>query len=265
VALTYDAVSVDLPWSRTTKSRTVIAASSQQETVLVSKGLDGEGLQSWIREHASHAGLVLLDVPIDGCDGLCRGVPRRAVDDRLARIGIPILPSYKSGDLGPNLRDALRDARPDLSVLEGYPYAVLRALWGISQEVGPPVLTASNYSVNVSPWRTWWHWPPRYKRARTVAQRRHALAQVADLLRSCGEGYARLVRAPALGTSRELAQLSDEYDAVLGLIAADSALQKNPWSWQAQAPGARGSILTIGPPWLRDAFAALTDSGGHGG
>lgn len=261
----YDAVSVDLPWSRTTRSRTVIAASSPEETVLVTKGLDGEGLYRWITQHASHRGLVVLDVPIDGCARLCRAVPRRELDDGLARIGVPILPSYKSGDLGPNLRDALRQARPDLAILESYPYAVLRVLWGVRQEIGSLVaLTASNYRPHVSPWQSWWRWPPRYKRARTVAQRRHALAEVANLLRSCGNTYARLVQAPAVGTSSELAQLSDEYDAVLGLIAANAALEKNPWSWHAQVPGAAGSILTIGPPWLRDAFAARTDSAGRG-
>lgn len=253
--LSYDAISVDVPWSARTRSRTAIAAWSGGQALVVTEGLDGEGLRHWIAEHASTGGLVVLDVPIDGCAGLCRSVPRRDLDDRLARVGIPILPSYKSGDLGPRLRAALAHQRPDLTIVESYPYAVLRVLWGLRQEAGIVDLSSKSYRLHVSPWPTWWRWPPRYKRHPTVAGRHEALAAVADILRSCDESYAALVRAPRLGTSAELAHLSDEYDAVLGLVAARAAVEGSSWSWNAEVPEAGGSILTIGPPWLRERFA----------
>src|SRR5262249_30820598 len=90
------AISVDLPWSDGTKARTAIAAAAAHEGIVVSDGLDAERARRWIVENAAERAVVLLDVPIDGCDALSRSRPRRAVDDGLARVGIPILPSYKS-------------------------------------------------------------------------------------------------------------------------------------------------------------------------
>jgi hypothetical protein len=251
----FDALSIDLPWSESTKSRTVVAAATKGRTVLVAHGVDGNGLLAWITQRAAPEALVLLDVPIEGCDGLSRTCPRRPVDDSLSRVGIPILPSYTAGARGPELCAALQRARPDLRVRESYPYAVLRVLWGTRMETGSvEALTAATFRRHTAPWKTWWRWPPRYKRARTVAKKRDALATVAELLRSCGPEYARLVRAPGAGTTAELARLSDEYDAVLGLIAASAALERNAWSWEAWVPGAAGTIVTIGPAWLRAAF-----------
>jgi hypothetical protein len=234
----------------------VIAAASGNDSVLVSDGLDGDGLVRWIVAHARHGALVVLDVPIDGCGGLSRAVPRRPIDDGLARIGIPLLPSYKSGDLGPRLRDRLRRARPDLEIVESYPYSVLRVLWGRGELPGSSAaLTAGSYARSAGRWSTWWTWPPRYKRARRTAERREALARVAGLLRACGPRYARLVRSPSAGTAPPLARLSDEYDAILGLVAADAAREGSPWSWSVERPGCEGRILTIAPSWLREAFA----------
>jgi hypothetical protein len=68
--------------------------------------------------------------------------------------------------------------------------------------------------------------------------------------------YATCVRPPSpTATTSELARLSDEYDALLGLIAARAAVNRLPWSWRAEVTDLPGSIATIGTPWLRAAFA----------
>ena len=251
---TFDAISVDLPWSDATRGRTAIAAASAHRGIVVSDGLDVREAGDWIARHAAEHAAVLLDIPLDGCRGLSRSRPHRPVDRGLARIGIPILPSYKSGNVGPRVREALHRARPDLRVHETYPYAVLRVLWALRLETGTVDLGPASHGAHVERWPTWSRWPPRYKRARTRAERSVEMERVAELIRSCGEPYASLVRAPRSGTSSELARLSDEYDAVLGLMAARVLADGSPWSWRAEAADGQGSILAIAPPWVRSRF-----------
>jgi hypothetical protein len=255
----FDAISLDLPWSRATNGRTAVAAASARDGIVVSDGLDGPSAANWIADHAAPGAVVLLDVPVDGCEGLSQTRPRRAVDDGLARIGIPILPSYKSGDVGPFLREALHRGRPDLRVHETYPYAVLRVLWALREETGAVDLRPASYEAHADRWPAWSRWPPRYKRARTRAERCLEMGRVAKLIRSCGEPYASLVRTPRSGTSAELARLSDEYDAVLGLLAARALADGSPWSWRAEAADGQGSIVTIGPRWIRSCFREAAD------
>jgi predicted nuclease with RNAse H fold len=260
----YEAVSVDLPWSSQTRSRTAIAACCGSQVVLVTRDLDGRRLPEWIAANAKPGALVVLDVPIEGCSRLSRTVPRRPVDDRFARLGIPILPSYAAGALGARLQADIAARRPDLRVLETYPYAVLRVLWGKQVETGSPRITRTNWRVQSRRWLTWWDWPPRYKRAKSVKIRREALAVVGDLLRACGESYAVISRPGPNDTSAALASLSDAYDAVLGLLAARAAIERSPWSWNAAVPGAAGSIMTIAPPWLRAEFCATCKTSAAG-
>jgi RNA polymerase sigma factor (sigma-70 family) len=108
----YEAISVDLPWSRQTRSRTAVAALGSGQIVLVNQSLEGEALPDWIVSHAAPGALVVLDVPIEGCGHLSRAVPRRQLDDGLARVGMPILPSYASGELGAELRAGIAGVRP---------------------------------------------------------------------------------------------------------------------------------------------------------
>ena len=160
----YEAISVDLPWSRHTRSRTAIAAWGAGRVLLVTESLEGDSLPNWIATHAAPGALVVLDVPIDDCADLCRAVPRRRLDDGLSRAGIPILPSHVSGDLGASLRATITRVRPDVRVLEIYPYAVLRVLWGLWTETRSVDLRPESYNRHSQPWPTWWTWPPKYKR-----------------------------------------------------------------------------------------------------
>jgi hypothetical protein len=207
--------------------------------------------------HAARGAVVLLDVPVEGCEALGAHRPRRPVDDVLARVGIPVLPSYTSGDVGPRLRGALLGARPDLGVHETYPYGVLRVLWGLWRESKAIDLDRPSRAELTSGAARWRTWPPRYKRAPVRSERILAMNSVARVIRACGPTYGVLVRrAHAAATWSELARLADEYDAVLGLVAARAARARTPWSWRAEVPGHDGAVVGIAPPWLREAFAA---------
>jgi predicted nuclease with RNAse H fold len=241
-------ISVDLPWSTNHDDRLAVASWDGQ-TVRVERP---ENLLDWIRREASPDGLVLLDVPIEGCSTL-RGRHFREVDRLLQRLGVPLLPSSKAGAKGRELRDAIRRRRRDLSVHESYPYSVLRVLWA-AQSYGSGSLLRNLERPELSA-RWWTFWPPRYKRAKDLATRTAAMEAVHRLISGLGPKWAACLKdkRPNGSTGRKLALLADEYDALLGLFAGIARRERRPWSWEASAAGASGSILTIGDKRLRDA------------
>lgn len=91
-----DVISIDLPWGDAQK-RTAIARRSGISGIVgvVTVTSDSELLE-YVRQHAAPNALVLLDVPVDGCEKLSETCPRRKIDDRFLAIGLPILPSVKS-------------------------------------------------------------------------------------------------------------------------------------------------------------------------
>jgi predicted nuclease with RNAse H fold len=241
-------ISVDLPWSANHDDRFAVASWDGQR-VRVERP---ENLLDWIGRETSPGGLVLLDVPIEGCSTL-KGRHFREVDRLLQRLGVPLLPSSKAGAKGPELRAAIRSRRRDLSVHESYPYSVLRVLWA-AQSFGSGSLLRNLERPDLS--ACWWtSWPPRYKRAKDLAARTAAMKAVHLLISGLGAKWGACLKdkTPNGCTGRELALLADEYDALLGLFAGIARRERRPWSWDACVAGASGSILTIGDQRLRDA------------
>jgi predicted nuclease with RNAse H fold len=246
---TASVLSVDLPWSSRTTGRTAIAWwDGAAAHVLLERE---ERLVQRVQALAAPGALVLLDIPLDGCEHLGPADPFRQIDRSLQRAGIPILPSLKASGRGPTQRDALHAARRDLRIEESYPYAVLRVLWAMKQSGGPAALDGDSYAASriEGDWR---NWPPRYKRAGSVGARQDAMSQVADLLVWHDRRFASAVKAPPPDSAGSaLARLSDEYDALLGLVAGVAAYEQSPWSWSAQCEGGAGRILSIADAWLR--------------
>jgi hypothetical protein len=182
-------ISVDLGWKLDASDRAAVAFVSREGVRVRQISGTDENLIQFIAEVGKPGALVLLDVPLDGCDDLNTDRPRRSVDFRLAKIGVPILPSIRAGDRGTVLRRRLFDARADLRVEESYPYAVLRVLWALDR-LGQSYRHDTGTDVDFSP--VWWQWPPKYKRARRVIDRLEATQQVAELLVGI-EGFAEAV------------------------------------------------------------------------
>lgn len=174
----------------------------------------------------------------------------------VGKLGIPLLPSAKAGKRGAHLREQIITCRPDLEVCESYPYAVLRTLWAMHVSGLPPLLTDRIYA-DADLARVWWTWPPRYKRAARVGERRTAIGGVYDLLAKV-QGFSLVVVRPDVQAStRKLAELSDGYDALLGLVAGIAAVDGSPWSWRAEVRDRDGAIVTIADRSLRDRAAEL--------
>ncbi len=249
-----DVISIDLPWSDA-RGRTAMASRSPSGISVVAVASDDE-LVRYVQLHAARNASVLLDVPIEGCGDLDKKKPRRAVDDRCQRVGIPILPSVKAGMRGPELTSRLRGIRPDLRFQESYPYAVLRVVWGLHLQGRPFRFNDDPAKVDLS--SVWRSWPPKYKRSKTVAQKLVAMREVAAVI-SMLPGLEPVVTYPLeTATGRDLACLADNYDALLGLVAGIAGVDDSPWSWLVKTPGDAGTILTIADGSLRRRFAEAT-------
>jgi predicted nuclease with RNAse H fold len=248
-------ISVDLPWSDGKEKRTVAATlDADQASIATDLPSSSDDLARHLIRVAAPNALVLLDIPIEGCDRLTTADAFRPLDRRFLKAIVPILPSVKSGDRGARLRNMLRAQRSDLRVEESYPYAVLRVLWSLKLQCELGALDDGR-TQNVTLEPEWRAWPPRYKRAREVRSRREAMTEVAGLLKTVLRGrFADLVRSPSEAGGRELDRICDEYDALLGLIAGWAFDQASPWSWRAEVAGEPGAIVTIADEWLRSHF-----------
>lgn len=242
-----DVLSIDLPWGHG-QGRTAVASRSPAGIAVAAVAGDDE-LVEYVHRNAATNALVLLDVPVEGCEVLDADNPLRGVDLRCHRIGIPILPSVKAGLRGPRLTTRLRGTRPDLRIFEDYPYAVLRVLWALHLQGRPFRFADDPATIDLS--SQWRSWPPKYKRAKTVATKLVAMREVASVL-AMVPGFASGVVQPAdAATGSELTRLADNYDALLGLVAGIAAVDELPWSWLITASGDPGAILTIADAPLR--------------
>ena len=246
-----DVISIDLPWGKNATARTAIASRSPSG-ISITAVRDDIALVWHVEQLAAENALVLLDVPLDGCALLNKSNPQRAVDDRFQRVGIPILPSVKSGMRGPELAKRLLEARPDLRVREIYPYAVLRVIWALHEQELSFRFEDDATCVDLS--LTWWRWPAKYKRAKTRAAKLAAMNEVAAVL-SAVPGVGAAVRAPSASASvSDLAALADGYDSLLGLVAGIADVDRSSWSWLAECDQGSGAIMSIADASLRRRF-----------
>jgi len=172
---------LDLGWAPSTRSRTAAALLTDSGRIRVAPlpSHDDTELADRLADLVRPHGVILLDLPIEG---LRPGGPAvRPVDRRLARAGIPVLPSAKAGVRGQQLKRVIQARAPGVTVQETYPFAVLRVLWAlyISGQLGAVKRREPGPLLNEKIWR---QWPPRYKRARTLGERRRALRKILELL-----------------------------------------------------------------------------------
>lgn len=245
---------LDLGWAPSTRSRTAAALLTRSGRIRVAplSSHDDAELASRLARLLHPHGLILLDIPIEGCTKLRPGGPAvRPVDRRLARAGIPVLPSVKAGMRGHQLKRAIRARARDVTIQETYPFAVLRVLWAlhVSGQLGAVKRRQPGELLNGKVWR---QWPPRYKRAPALGERIQALKKIQGLLThpDLGLVFDPPLPSPSEGlSSSELARLSDCYDACLGLIPGLLGTD-HPLVATVADPGG-GSLLLLADSWLR--------------
>lgn len=251
------ALVVDLGWSRTNWSRTAVAWSDAKSgRVKVDLLGPDDWIEDWVRDLLLPGGVVGLDIPVEGCpDGEDDRSAFRAVDRAMIKMGVPLLPSARAGSFGREVAGRVREAAPTATVVEIYPYQVLRVLWSLYiGGVDRPVraLQSPEWAPLVDEER-WKVRPPAYKRAKGREKMARSLKHVAAVLDASPYGRALdgLTDDPFVLLRRaDLERVTDAFDALLGLIALDCRRGGSPYARSFEVPGHAGAIGGVGGPWL---------------
>lgn len=232
-------ISVDVGWKEKTERNAVAIAKPGGRIHLVRSGLGDSDLITLVQGHAEPESLVLLDVPVEGCEGLSE--PQRPVESVLHHY-IALYPASMAGTRGIRLKRALLRAMPasireSIVIQEIYPHAVYKFLWAVAQRgklerVHSGVwerLLDRGFTSSVS--------PPKYKGGR-YSERLDGMRQLYNLLTE----RLMLKFSPPLDpphgsfTRSRLEHLADEFDACLGAVAGLYWVAHNPYAWVAGDP-----------------------------
>lgn len=239
-------ISVDLPWNPDKRGHRAVVVADLAGNIKIITANDDE-LVKLVGDSAEPDSLVLLDVPVDGCENL-GGKHCRAVDRALLRQGISILPTSKAGNRGRALRERIQNSRRgrEVVVLEIYPYAVYKFLAYLKDRELLGLLKLDKFDTLLDEgFRA--YLPPKYKRERKKEERLRNMEYLYSLLTDAGLNYRIPLRYPE--ASGNLGQLSDEYDACLGAIVGIYWAANSSYACIAGDSNS-GNILLLADRWL---------------
>jgi len=251
-------ISIDLPWKEDTKGRRTLAIADPDGNIEIALATDDNGLLELVRETASPEAIILLDIPIDGCNKL-GGAHFRAIDRAISHQAIPVLPASKAGNRGRSLRARLEKAKKGIGVYEIYPYAVYKFLAYLKNRQSLRQLATSKFDALLDDgFRRFW--PPKYKRETEKHKRVKNMQYLYSLLTDSSLGLkfsAPLHNPDNSCTSGRLDILCDEYDACLGAIVGIYFANSSSYACLAGDSNS-GSVLLLADRWLSDRLGRET-------
>jgi len=238
-------ISVDLPWGKNTKGRTAIAITDLRGNLRIERANNDNELLELIRKKAEPGSIILLDIPIEGCNKL-NDKHFRPVDSALQHCGISLLPS-SNGERGKGLKEELERRNKRIAVYEIYPYAIYKFLACLKEKSALGLLNrlTTERVLNEEFEKSKKGWPPRYKRA-AGEERQQAIRFLYSLLTDPAIRLSGLDRPGSLS----LARLGDEYDACLGAIVGLYWVKRSKYACLAGKPE-EGEILLLADQWLQ--------------
>lgn len=257
-------ISCDVGWKRDTKRNAVAIATDSRQISFIKSGLDDNHLVALVCEWVRPQSLILLDVPIEGCDKL-EG-PRRSIENALQHY-IALYPASMAGtgkrgeQRGKQLRKILLNAMPtqareSVIIEEIYPYAVYKFLWVAKQEGKLAKVRFGKWQgildKNFTPSKS----PPKYKGRKKGFNKPTRLAGIQELYtfltRHLDLGLSQSVESPDNSyTISGLELLADQYDACLGAIVGLYCVSGNPYAWIA-GNERQGKMLLLADIWLKE-------------
>lgn len=240
-------ISVDLPWQEDKKGRRVLAVADLDRNIKIMSANDDDELLGLVRDAAEPQSLVLLDVPIDGCDNL-GGKHFRPIDKAIAHQTLPALPASRAGGRGKRLKELLEKNKEGLKVYEIYPYAIYKFLAYLKKRKLLQRLNSDRFDTLLDEgFRT--YWPPKYKREKKREKRLENMSYLYSLLtdRDIGLNFRISLNYPDASSS--LSQLSDEYDASLGAIGGIYFVNNSSYTCVAGDSNS-GNMLLLADRWL---------------
>jgi len=206
-----------------------------------------------VRESAEPESIILLDVPIDGCDNL-EGEHFRPIDKAIARQTLPALPASKAGIRGKRLKEPLEKDKKRLKVYEIYPYAIYKFLAYLRCR---KLLQRLNYdrfdTLLDDKFRA--YWPPKYKREKKREQHLKNLEYLYSLLMDVNIGLRFRTPLHHPDASSNIGQVGDEYDACLGAIAGIYFANKSSYACIV-GDSHSGNILLLADRWLSEQLSS---------
>lgn len=249
-------ISCDVGWKSETKRNAITVVTDNGQVNLLKNKLDDDHLVALVGEWAEPQSLILLDVPIEGCEKL-EG-PRRSIEDALQHY-ISLYPASRAGRRGKQLKGKLLQAMPaeirgSLIVKEIYPYAVYKFLWVAKQkgklaEVRQPQEQQSILDKQFTPSIS----PPKYKGSKVKYDGRLVgMRELYNLLtQHLGLSFSQSLESPRDASARfRLELLADQYDACLGAVVGLYGVTGNPYSWIAGNEH-QGEMLLLADIWLK--------------
>jgi len=247
-------ISIDPGWKEKTRRNAVVVAKPRNQICLVASRLGDSDLISLVRDYAEPESLVLLDIPIEGCENLCE--PRRPVENVLQHY-IALYPATMAGMRGIKLKKKLLQAIPEgirtsVIIQETYPHAVYKFLWVARQK-------GKLESVRSGRWKRFLARgfipslsPPKYKGNITYDQRLAGMRDLYNLLTGhMGLSFLQPLDFPDESlSSPHLELIADELDACLGAVAGLYCAVHNQYVWVAGDQS--GEILLLADRWLKE-------------
>ena len=199
--------------------------------------------------------LILLDVPIEGCEKL-EG-PRRPIENALQHY-ISLYPASRAGNRGKQLKEKLFQKLPvkskgNIIIKEIYPHAIYKFLWAVERKgklaevrrQREQSLLDNQFTPSVS--------PPNYKGSKVEHDKRLiGMWELYNFLtQRLGLDFSQSLEPPADSFSATMLEvLADQYDACLGAVVGLYCVTGNSYSWIA-GDKCQGEILLLADIWLK--------------
>ena len=247
-------ISIDLPWNRDSKAGRALAIVSRDRRVEIEAAKNDDELLQLVQDHAEQESIILLDIPIEGCDRI-QVKKFRPIDKALAQQGIWTLPASRSEGRGKRLKKGIQGIKQGKKIIvqEIYPYAIYKFLAYLEDKALLPRLTMSKFDTLLKG-RFRPFTPPKYKREK---QKDKCLKNMKYLYFLLTDPKIGLKFSPPLNdpnssyTVAQLRGLADKYDACLGAIVGIFWAERNPYAWIA-GDAKSGEILLLADKWLRE-------------
>jgi len=240
-------ISVDLPWREDKKGHRTLAIADLDSNVKITQANDDNELLELLHKGAEPGSIILLDIPIDGCDKL-DGKHFRPIDKAIASQTLPTLPASRAGSRGKRLKALLERDKREFKVYEIYPYAIYKFLAYLKEKGLLGCLNIGKFDTLLNEGFLT-YWPPRYKREKNRQKRLENMEYLYWLLTDTDTGlnFPKSLHYP--NASSNLAQLGDEYDACLGAIVGIYFANNSSYACIV-GDSKSGNILILADRWL---------------
>jgi predicted RNase H-like nuclease len=248
-------ISCDVGWKSNTKRNAIAIVTDRGKVSFLKSGLDDDYLVTLICKWAESQSLILLDVPIEGCEKL-EG-PRRPIENALQHY-ISLYPASSAGNRGKQLEEKLFQKLPvkskgNIIVKEIYPHAIYKFLWFVERKgklaevrrQREQIILDNQFTPSIS--------PPKYKGRKIEYERRLiGMWELYNFLtQRLGLDFSQSLEPPADSFSATMLEvLADQYDACLGAVVGLYCVAGNSYAWIA-GDEHQGEMLLLADVWLK--------------